>query len=307
MSQYVLRRLVAMLPVLLLISVFVFLFIHALPGDPARMLAGEFASLEEVETVRRELNLDRPLPLQYLDFLSNIMTGDLGTSLRTGEPVADMIGRALMPTFWLSVCALGWSLLFGLLVGVISAVKRGSASDHFGMFAAVSGISMPNFWLGLLLMQLFSVQLGWFGTSGFDSPADLVLPSLKLGSGVAAVMARFTRSAVIEVVREDYIRTARAKGLIERLVIWKHALRNALIPVVTMAGLQFGFLIGGSIVVERVFRWPGLGTLLVDAINHRDYAVVQAEIMLFSVQFLLINLVVDVLYGFINPSIRYSK
>lgn len=306
MTQYFLRRLASMLPVLFLISIFVFLFIHALPGDPARLLAGDNATLEEVESVRRALNLDKPLLAQYTDFLTGVVTGDLGKSLRTGEQVTTMIARAFMPTFWLSVCALAWSLLFGLIVGVVSAVRRGSVADHAGMFAAVSGISMPNFWLGLLLMQFFSVHLGWFGTSGFDSPSDLILPSLTLGSGVAAVMARFTRSAVIEVVREDYIRTARAKGLRERIVIWKHALRNALIPVVTMAGLQFGFLIGGSIVVERVFRWPGLGTLLIDAINSRDYAVVQAEIMLFSLQFLLINLAVDLLYGFINPAIRYK-
>jgi len=306
MTRYFLRRLLALLPVLFLVSFFVFMFVHLLPGDPARLIAGETATQAEVETVRRALNLDRPLPLQYVDFVKSMVTLDLGKSLRTGEPVATLIGRAFMPTFWLSVCALGWSLVFGLLVGVISAVRRGSAADNVGMVAAVSGISMPNFWLGLLLMQFFSVQLGWFGTSGFDEPLDLVLPSLTLGSGIAAVMARFTRSAVIDVVREDYIRTARAKGLREHVVIWKHALRNALIPVVTMAGLQFGFLLGGSIVVERVFRWPGLGSLLIDAISYRDYAVVQAEIMLFSLQFLLINLAVDMVYGLINPAIRYK-
>ncbi|WP_295805617.1 ABC transporter permease subunit [uncultured Nitratireductor sp.] len=306
MLHYFLRRLAALVPVLFLISIFVFLFIHALPGDPARLLAGEAATQEEVEAVRRALKLDRPLLAQYLDFLGNMATGDLGNSLRTGEPVSSMIARAFWPTFWLSVCALAWSLLFGLVAGVVSAVRRGSAGDHAGMFLSVSGISMPNFWLGLLLMQFFSVNLGWVGTSGFDEASDLILPSITLGAGVAAVMARFTRSAVIDVAREDFIRTARAKGLREKVVIWKHALRNALIPVVTMAGLQFGFLLGGSIVVEKVFRWPGLGSLLLDAINFRDYAVVQAEIMLFSLQFLLINLAVDMLYGFINPAIRYK-
>jgi|TARA_R110000803_G_scaffold40408_6_gene87107 glutathione transport system permease protein len=306
MVQYFLRRLFALIPVLFLISIFVFLFVHALPGDPARVLAGDNATLEEVEIVRRALNLDAPLHQQYLDFMGNILHGNLGVSLRTGEQVSTMIGRAFMPTVWLALCSLGWSVLFGLISGVISAVKRGSVGDHVGMFAAVSGISMPPFWLGLLLMQFFSVQLGWFGTSGFDSPSDLILPSITLGAGVAAIMARFTRSAVIEVIREDYIRTARAKGLTEKIVIWKHALRNALIPVVTMAGLQFGFLLGGSIVIERVFRWPGMGSLLLDAISFRDYAVVQAEIMIFSLEFLLINLLVDVLYALINPKIRYS-
>ena len=264
MVQYFLRRLFALIPVLFLISIFVFLFVHALPGDPARVLAGDNATLEEVEIVRRALNLDAPLHQQYLDFMGNILHGNLGVSLRTGEQVSTMIGRAFMPTVWLALCSLGWSVLFGLISGVISAVKRGSVGDHVGMFAAVSGISMPPFWLGLLLMQFFSVQLGWFGTSGFD------------------------------------------KGLTEKIVIWKHALRNALIPVVTMAGLQFGFLLGGSIVIERVFRWPGMGSLLLDAISFRDYAVVQAEIMIFSLEFLLINLLVDVLYALINPKIRYS-
>lgn len=306
MFNYFIRRLAAMVPVLFLISIFVFFFIHMLPGDPARVLAGETATQEEVEAIRRALNLDRPLVEQYFDFLRSLVTFDLGISLRTGEPVATMIGRAFMPTFWLSICALGWSVVFGLIAGVISAVRQGSPGDHIGMFLSVSGISMPNFWLGLLLMQFFSVHLGWLGTSGFNSPSDLILPSITLGAAVAAVMARFTRSAVIDVAREDFIRTARAKGLRERIVIWKHALRNALIPVVTMAGLQFGFLLGGSIVVEKVFRWPGLGSLLLDAINFRDFAVVQAEIMLFSLQFLVINLIVDLLYGFINPAIRYK-
>ena len=306
MTQYVIRRLLALVPVLFLISVFVFLFVHALPGDPARVLAGEQATQQDVEAVRRALKLDEPLIVQYGRFVENLVTLNLGTSLRTSENVYEVLARAFMPTFWLSICALGWSLVFGLIIGVISAVRAGRLADHIGMIAAVSGISMPNFWLGLLLMQLFALELKWVGTSGFDTASDLILPSLTLGSGVAAVMARFTRSAVIEVVREDYIRTARAKGLSERIVIWKHALRNALIPVVTMAGLQFGFLLGGSIVVERVFRWPGLGSVLVEAIAFRDFAVVQAEIMFFALQFLLINLIVDILYGFINPAIRYK-
>lgn len=306
MTQYLIRRLIALIPVLWLISVFVFLFVHMLPGDPARLLAGEQATLEDVEAVRRALQLDQPLIVQYGRFVMNLVTLDLGTSLRTGENVSEVLARAFMPTFWLSVAALGWSIAIGLFLGVISAVRAGSLTDNLGTVAAVSGISMPNFWLGLLLIQLFAVELKWLGTSGFETASDLILPSLTLGSGVAAVMARFTRSAVIEVVREDYIRTARAKGLLERVVIWKHAFRNALIPVVTMAGLQFGFLLGGSIVIERVFRWPGLGSVLVEAIEFRDFAVVQAELMLFSLQFLIINLIVDVLYGLINPAIRYK-
>lgn len=305
MLQYFIRRLLALLPVLFVISIFVFLFVHTLPGDPARVLAGENATQADVEALRRALDLDQPLIVQYFKFVSNTVTLNLGTSLRTGESVYDMIVRAFPATFWLSIAALGWSIVFGLVAGVISASRRGGVADHAAMILAVSGISIPPFWLGLLLMQYFSVHLGWFGTSGFDQWADLVLPSITLGAGVAAIMARFTRSAMVEVIREDYVRTARAKGLRERPVIWKHALRNALIPVVTMAGLQFGFLLGGSIVIERVFRWPGLGSMLIEAINVRDYAVVQAELMLFSLEFLLINLAVDLLYGFINPAIRY--
>tara|TARA_R110002049_G_scaffold10127_2_gene50223 strand:- start:13143 stop:14003 length:861 start_codon:yes stop_codon:yes gene_type:complete len=286
--------------------VFVFLFVHALPGDPARMIAGETATIADVEAVRRSLSLDDPLIIQYLRFVSNVLQGELGTSFRTQEPVAEVLWRAFWPTFWLASAALGWSLVIGLLLGVFSAVRRGSIADNAGMVLAISGISMPNFWLGLLLIEIFAVNLGWFGTSGFDEPIDLVLPSITLGSGVAAVMARFTRSAMIDVNREDYVRTARAKGLSEKVVVWKHTLRNALIPVVTMIGLQFGFLLGGSIVVERVFRWPGLGSILIEAIQYRDYAVVQAEILLFSLQFLLISLLVDVLYAVINPTIRYK-
>jgi glutathione transport system permease protein len=198
-----------------------------------------------------------------------------------------------------------WATLFGLIIGVSSAVRRGRWQDHGGMLVAVSGISLPSFWLGLLLIDWFSVRLGWFPTSGYGTLAHFVLPSITLGVGVAAVMARFTRSSFIEIAREDYIRTARAKGAFERLVVWKHVLRNALIPIITMVGLQFGFLLGGSIVVETVFAWPGLGRLLVDSVSFRDYPVIQAEILLFSLEFILINLIVDVLYALVNPEIRY--
>lgn len=306
MFQFLSRRTLALIPVIFLISVFVFLFVHALPGDPARMIAGETATIEDVEAVRRALLLDDPLIVQYGRFVSNVFHGELGISFRTQQPVTEVLWRAFWPTLWLAAAALGWSLVVGLLLGVFSAVKRGSIFDRLGMVLAISGISMPNFWLGLLLMEIFAVNLRWFGTSGFDKPSDLILPAITLGSGVAAVMARFTRSAMIDVNREDYVRTARAKGLAEKVVIWKHTLRNALIPVVTMIGLQFGFLLGGSIIVERVFRWPGLGSVLIEAIQYRDYAVVQAEILLFSLQFLLISLLVDVLYAVINPTIRYK-
>ena len=210
-----------------------------------------------------------------------------------------------MPTFWLTMTSMSWSVVFGMGIGVLSAVWRNRWPDRVGMTLAVSGISFPAFALGMVLMEVFAVQLNWLPTVGADSWRHYILPSLTLGAAVAAIMARFTRSSFVDILQEDYIRTARAKGLPEDAVVAKHGLRNALIPVVTMMGLQFGFLLGGSIVVEVVFNWPGLGRLLVDAVGMRDYPVIQALVLLFSLEFILINLVVDVLYGLINPTIRY--
>jgi len=305
MAKYFIHRLLGILPVLLLISLLVFGFVHLLPGDPARLVAGQDATQQDIAVVRAALGLDRPLWEQYVTYVWNILHGDFGISLKTRRPVAEEIGERFFPTFWLTIISMVWATLFGLIIGVSSAVKRGRWQDHGGMLVAVSGISLPSFWLGLLLIDWFSVRLGWFPTSGYGTLAHFVLPSITLGVGVAAVMARFTRSSFIEIAREDYIRTARAKGAFERLVVWKHVLRNALIPIITMVGLQFGFLLGGSIVVETVFAWPGLGRLLVDSVSFRDYPVIQAEILLFSLEFILINLIVDVLYALVNPEIRY--
>ena len=305
MAKYLIHRLLGILPVLLLISLLVFGFVHLLPGDPARLVAGQDATQQDIAVVRAALGLDRPLWEQYVTYVWNILHGDFGISLKTRRPVAEEIGERFFPTFWLTIISMVWATLFGLIIGVSSAVKRGRWQDHGGMLVAVSGISLPSFWLGLLLIDWFSVRLGWFPTSGYGTLAHFVLPSITLGVGVAAVMARFTRSSFIEIAKEDYIRTARAKGAFERLVVWKHVLRNALIPIITMVGLQFGFLLGGSIVVETVFAWPGLGRLLVDSVSFRDYPVIQAEILLFSLEFILINLIVDVLYALVNPEIRY--
>lgn len=306
MFSYTIRRLLGMIPTLLLVMVVVFLFVHALPGDPARLAAGPEADQATVEQVRHQMGLDRPLPQQFIRYASNLAHGDLGRSLRTKRPVSTEIGERFMPTFWLTLTSMVWSVLFGLVIGVISAVWRNRLPDHAGMTLAISGISFPAFALGMVLIQIFAVELGWFPVVGASTWKHYVLPSITLGAGVAAVMARFTRAAFIEVMQEDYVRTARAKGLAERVVIIKHTFRNALIPVVTMMGLQFGFLLGGSIVVEVVFAWPGMGSLLIDSVNMRDYPVIQGLILLFSLEFILINLVVDVLYGFINPTIRYK-
>ena len=306
MLKYLVGRIAGILPVLLVISVFVFGFVHLLPGDPARLVAGPDATQRDVELVRQDLGLDQPLWVQYGRFLGIAVLGEFGRSMTSKRPVSQEIGERFMPTFYLTVVAMVWATLAGLLIGVASATKRGRWQDHVGMVVAVSGIAFPSFWLGLLMIDLFSVKLGWLPTSGYGTWQHYVMPSLTLGLGVAAVMARFTRSAFIEIAREDYVRTARAKGVPARLVVWKHTLRNALIPIITMVGLQFGFLLGGSIVVETVFSWPGLGRLLVDSVNYRDYTVIQAEILLFSLEFIIINLLVDVLYALANPEIRYS-
>jgi len=302
---YIVKRLLGLLPTLLLVGALVFMFVHLLPGDPARLAAGPDATPETVELVRRDLGLDRPLPEQFVRFVGGVLHWDFGRSLRTKRPVATEIGERFMPTFWLTVWSMAWSVAFGMAIGVVSAVWRNRWPDRLGMTLAVSGISFPAFALGMVLMQAFSVQLNWLPTVGNDTWRHYILPSVTLGAAVAAIMARFTRSSFVDILGEDYIRTARAKGLPEDRVVAKHALRNALIPVVTMMGLQFGFLLGGSIVVEKVFNWPGLGRLLVDAVDMRDYPVIQALVLLFSLEFILINLVVDVLYGLINPTIRY--
>lgn len=307
MFRYFVMRLLGLVPTMFLVTVCVFFFVHLLPGDPAQLAAGPEADEETVRMVRERLGLDRPLPEQFVLFVKKTVTGDFGISIRSQRPVIDEVADRFGPTLLLTVAAMVWAVAFGLLIGVVSAVKRGRWPDRLGMAFAVSGISMPPFALGILLMEVFSVWLGWFPTVGAESWRHYVLPSITLGAGVAAVMARFTRSALIEVLSEDYVRTARAKGLPARQVLSRHALRNALIPVVTMMGLQFGFLLGGSIVVEKVFNWPGMGRLLVDAVEMRDYPVMQSCVLLFSIEFLLINLAVDLLYGWLNPSIRYGN
>ncbi len=304
MFEYLLRRLAGTVPVLLAVSLFVFAFVHLLPGDPARMVAGQDASYEQVENVRKELLLDRPLWEQYIRYLDQMAHLQLGRSIKTHEPVATMIGQRFMPTFWLTVVSMIWAVIAGVGLGVLSGVWRGGVADRLAAGGAILGISFPSFWLGLLMMDMFSVRLGWLPTGGYGTWGHFVMPAFTLGSAVAAVMARFTRSAYIEVAQEDYVRTARSKGVPERGVIWTHTLRNALIPVITLTGLQFGFLLGGAIVVETVFAWPGLGRLLIDSVSFRDYPVIQAEILLFAVEFVLINLIVDLLYGMVNPEIR---
>ncbi|EGE9387224.1 glutathione ABC transporter permease GsiC [Salmonella enterica subsp. enterica serovar Bredeney] len=306
MLNYVLKRLLGLIPTLLIVAVLVFLFVHLLPGDPARLIAGPEADAQVIALVRQQLGLDQPLHVQFWRYITHVLQGDFGTSMVSRRPVSEEIASRFLPTLWLTITSMIWAVLFGMAIGIAAAVWRDRWPDRVGMTLAVTGISFPAFALGMLLMQIFSVDLGWLPTVGADSWQHYILPSLTLGAAVASVMARFTRSSFVDVLSEDYMRTARAKGVSETWVVLKHGLRNAMIPVVTMMGLQFGFLLGGSIVVEKVFNWPGLGRLLVDSVDMRDYPVIQAEVLLFSLEFILINLVVDVLYAAINPAIRYK-
>ncbi|EAR0948230.1 glutathione ABC transporter permease GsiC [Salmonella enterica] len=306
MLNYVLKRLLGLIPTLLIVAVLVFLFVHLLPGDPARLIAGPEADAQVIALVRQQLGLDQPLHVQFWRYIIHVLQGDFGTSMVSRRPVSEEIASRFLPTLWLTITSMIWAVLFGMAIGIAAAVWRNRWPDRVGMTLAVTGISFPAFALGMLLMQIFSVDLGWLPTVGADSWQHYILPSLTLGAAVASVMARFTRSSFVDVLSEDYMRTARAKGVSETWVVLKHGLRNAMIPVVTMMGLQFGFLLGGSIVVEKVFNWPGLGRLLVDSVDMRDYPVIQAEVLLFSLEFILINLVVDVLYAAINPAIRYK-
>lgn len=306
MLKYIIKRIIGVIPTLIIVTTFVFFFVRLIPGDPARLVAGPQATLEDVEVVREELGLNKPIVTQYVDYVTGLFHGDLGMSLRTKRPVATEVSLRYMNTVKLTLFSLAWSVVVGVLLGVWSGKHRSKWQDYTGMTMAISGISMPSFWIGFLLIMVFSVNLKWFPTTGADSWKSFILPSIALGTSIAAIIARFTRSSIIEVMKEDYIRTARAKGLKERTVIWKHAFRNAMISVVTVVGLQFGFLLGGSVVTESVFAFPGLGSLLVESVNYRDYNAIQSLILIFSLHFVVINLVVDILYALLNPEIKLN-
>ena len=304
MLQYLLKRLLGLIPTLALVGLLVFMFVHLLPGDPARLAAGPDATPQTVELVRQDLGLDKSLPEQFVRFASGVVRGDFGRSLRTKRPVATEIAERFAPTFWLTVWSMAWSVAIGMTIGVFSAVWRNRWPDRVGMALAVSGISFPAFALGMLLMQIFSVQLGWLPTVGADTWRHYILPSLTLGAAVAAIMARFTRSSFVDILHEDYVRTARAKGLDERVVVLHHALRNALIPVITLGALGFGELLGGTVLTESVFTIPGFGKLIVDAVFNRDYAVVQGVVLFTATAYIVLNLLADLGYFLVNPRMR---
>ncbi|MBM6777504.1 MULTISPECIES: ABC transporter permease [Collinsella] len=306
MGKYAVKRVLSMIPLLIVISIIIFMFVRLIPGDPARQIGGPTATIGEIENIRRELGLDQPLVPQYLQWITGIFQGDLGHSFTNNTSVAELLAPRLPITIYLTICSITWSVIIGIIIGVIAAINRGRALDLLGMLIAIAGISLPNFWLGLQLMQIFSVNLGIFPTGGLEDWRGYVLPSIAMGAGIMAILARVTRSSMIENLGKDYIRTARAKGLPEPRVIMVHAFKNSSIDIITVTALQIGALIAGSVVVESVFSIPGMGRLLVDSIGFRDYEVVQALILFFSFEYMVINLLADILYAVINPRVRYE-
>ena len=306
MGRYFVRRILETIPLMLIISIFVFMFIHLLPGDPAKTLAGVEATVEEVEAIREEWGLNDPLIVQYGNYMKDLLRGDMGRSLKSSTPVTELILSRFQYTIQLVLAGVLWAPALGIFIGVMCAIKRGKAFDLGGMLFAIAGLSAPGFWVGLMLIQVFAVNLGWLPSGGLDSWKSLVLPSVVMGLGIMAVLARYSRSSMLETLREDYVRTARAKGQTESVVMFRHAFKNSLIQVVTILGLQIGGLLSGSVITETIFSNPGMGRLLVDSIAYRDYPAIQGLLMIFSLQYVLINLFVDLLYGVINPKIRYD-
>lgn len=312
MFEFILRRLLIAIPTILLISMFVFGMQKLLPGDPVLAMAGEERDPATIEMLREKYHLKDPIPQQYLYWITSAARGDLGISLRTQEPVTDLIGQKLPVTIQLAVMALIVALVIGIPAGVLSAYKKNTWIDWLSNIVALSGLSIPNFWLGIMLILLVSVRLGWLPASGYVSPWEdplrsfqtMLMPAVVLGTGLAAALMRHTRSAMLGVLKSDYVRTARAKGLSERVVLIKHALRNALVPVVTVATLIFGELLGGAVLTEQIFTIPGFGKLVVDAVFSRDYAVVQGIVLCTAIAFIAMNLLADIAYRLLNPRMR---
>jgi len=315
MLSFILRRILIAIPTLILVSMFVFALQKLLPGDPILVMAGEDRDPEVIALLREKYRMNEPLVMQYLYWAGDVLRGDLGISLRTNEPVLDLIASKLPVTIQLAIMSMLFAMLIGIPAGILSAVRKGTWVDWLANVVALSGLSIPNFWLGIMLILLVSVNLGWLPASGYESPwvdpwkslTTMIMPAFVLGTALAATLMRHTRSAMLGVLQADYVRTARAKGLRGRVVILKHAFRNAMLPVVTLSALLFGELLAGAVLTEQIFTIPGFGKLIVDAVFNRDYAVVQGVVLCTAVGFILMNLIADVLYVILNPRLRTAQ
>ncbi len=306
MLRFTVRRLLLTIPVLLGVATLVFALLHLVPGDPAQVMLGEAAAQSDVDALRNKLGLDRPFAAQYVQFIAGVVQGDFGTSFRYGTPVFSEIAQRLPNTLELALAAMSVAMLIAIPLGILGALYRGKAIDQAAMTVSLLGISMPNFWLGPLLAILFAVVLGWLPVSGTGDWRHLVLPAVTLGAALAAILARMTRASLIEELRELYVLAAQARGVSYTRAVLRHALRNSLIPVVTILGLQFGAVLTGTIITETIFSWPGVGRLLIQAINFRDYPLVQGCILFIATTYVLVNLLVDLAYGWLDPRIRYE-
>jgi ABC-type dipeptide/oligopeptide/nickel transport system permease component len=306
MAAYIVRRLVLLVPVLLGVSLGSFGLLQLVPGDPALILAGQEATEDVLAQIRHEYGLDQPRPIQFLVYLRNAVRGNLGISIQSRQPVATLIAQRFPFTLRLAFLAILFSAALGVVAGIIAATRRNSAVDLTALFGSLVGISLPIFWLGLLMILVFSVRLRWFPAGGSGTLTHLVLPAIVLGAASSAVIARMTRASMLEVLRQDYVRTARAKGVRDRRIIYQHALKNAMIPILTVFGLEFGYNLGGAVLTETVFSLPGLGRLIVEGIFARDYPVVQGAMLVVATTFVLVNLLTDIAYAFFDPRIRYE-
>jgi peptide/nickel transport system permease protein len=304
--RYFIRRVFLAVPVLLGVATLVFSLIHLVPGDPAQAMLGDGAAPQDVDELRKSLGLDQPLITQYVSFLRNALTGDLGVSFRTGQPVTTMILERVPATAELAMAAMFVAVVIAIPLGVVAAVRRGTAVDYAAMTFALAGVSIPNFWLGPLLAIVFAVELGWLPVSGRGSLANLVLPAFSLGLALAAILARMTRASLLDELNELYVRAARARGVSRTASIGSHALRNSMVPLLTIIALQFGAVLTGAVITETIFAWPGIGRLLIQSIGFRDYPMVQGCILLIAVTYVTVNLVTDLMYGVLDPRIRFE-
>lgn len=315
MGKYIIRRLFDLLPTVFVVAVIVFIITRLIPGNPAAVMLGPTASVEDIEKLTTQLGLDQPLYKQFLDYLLGLLQGDFGTSLSYNQPVVQLIMERFPNTVILALAALVIALLIGIPAGMISAARQNSALDYGVMLVSLLGVSMPIFWLGVMLVLFFSVNLGWFPATGMGTLNDgfvsyvkhLILPSITLATIPMATFARITRSSMLEVISKEYIKTARAKGVAEFWVISKHVLKNALTPILTVLGMQISMLLGGAVLTETIFSWPGMGRLIVDAIDKRDFVVVQGTVLFIAIIFVLVNLLVDILYKVVNPRVNYES